>query len=65
MTRGQFPPMIDMFKGLGIGLCIAVVVILILLTAYFESPRLAFISIGAVPGVLSGIVIMLLVTGTT
>lgn len=65
MTRGQFPPMIDMFEGLGIGLCIAVVVILILLTAYFESPRLAIIALGAVPGVLSGIVIMLLVTGTT
>ena len=54
MTRGQFPPMVEMFKGLGIGLCIAVVVILILLTAYFESPRLAIISISAVPGVLSG-----------
>jgi multidrug efflux pump subunit AcrB len=65
MTRGQFPPMVEMFKGLGVGLCIAVVVILILLTAYFESPRLAIISISAVPGVLSGIVIILLLSGTT
>ena len=40
-------------------------VILVLLTAYFQSPRLGLISIGAVPGVLTGIVIILYVTGTT
>jgi len=65
MTRGQFPPMIEMFSGLATGLSIAIVVILILLTAYFESPRLAMISISAVPGVLSGIVLTLLMTNTT
>ena len=65
MTRGQFPPMVEMFTGLASGLCIAVVVILILLTAYFESPRLAVISMSAVPGVLSGVVVILLLTGTT
>ena len=36
-----------------------------LLTAYFQSPRLALISIGAVPGVISGIATMLYVTGTS
>ena len=41
------------------------VVILVLLTAYFESPRLALVSLGAVPGVLSGVVLMLYLTGTT
>ena len=47
--------MIEMFKSLGIGLAVAVFVIFILLTAYFQSPRLAgMISIGAVPGVLAG-----------
>jgi len=65
ITRGQLPPMEEMFAGLASGLAIAIVVILILLTAYFESPRLAIISISAVPGVLSGIVIMLLASGTT
>lgn len=65
ITRGQLAPMIDMFKSLGVGLAIAVVVILILLTAYFESPRLALCSIGAVPGVLTGVVLMLYLTGTT
>jgi multidrug efflux pump subunit AcrB len=61
---GQLPPMIEMFKSLGIGLGVAVFVILVLLTAYFQSPRLGLISIGSVPGVLAGIVIILYVTGT-
>ena len=39
--------------------------ILVLLTAYFESPRLALISIGAVPGVLAGIATILYFTGTS
>ena len=40
-------------------MAVAVFVIFILLTAYFQSPRLALISIGAVPGVLAGIATML------
>ena len=55
----------EMFTSLGIGLGLAVVVILVLLAAYFESPRLALSSISAVPGVLCGVVTMLLLTGTT
>jgi multidrug efflux pump subunit AcrB len=62
---GQLPPMIEMFEALGIGLAVAVCVILMLLTAYFQSPRLALISIGAVPGVLAGAVTLLYVTGST
>ena len=63
-VMGQLPPMEAMFEALGTGLAVAVFVILLLLTAYFESPRLAFISIGAVPGVLAGIATMLFITGT-
>ncbi len=62
---GQLPPMIEMFESLGIGLGVAVFVIFVLLTAYFQSPRLALVSIGAVPGVLAGIAIILLSTGTS
>jgi multidrug efflux pump subunit AcrB len=61
---GQLPPMIAMFKALGAGLAIAVFVILVLLTAYFQSPRLALIAIGAVPGVLAGIAAILFCTNT-
>ena len=62
---GQLPPMVEMFKSLGVGLGVAVFVIFVLLTAYFQSARLALISIGAVPGVLAGIAVMLYVTGTS
>jgi multidrug efflux pump subunit AcrB len=63
--RGQLKPMDDMFKALAVGLSIAVVVILVLLTAYFESPRLALISVSAVPCVLAGVVMILFFTGGT
>ncbi len=62
---GQLPPMVEMFQALGIGLGVAVFVIFVLLTAYFQSPRMALISIGAVPGVLAGIAIILYVTNTS
>jgi multidrug efflux pump subunit AcrB len=65
VTQGQLAPMDAMFEALGIGLAAAVFVILVLLTAYFQSPRLALISIGAVPGVLSGVAVILDLTGTT
>ncbi len=64
-TMGQLPPMDEMFESLGIGLGVAVFVILVLLTAYFQSLRLALISISAVPGVLAGIAIILYVTNTS
>ena len=55
----------EMFEALGIGLAVAVFVILVLLTAYFQSPRLALVSIGAVPGVLAGIATILYFTNTS
>ena len=64
-TMGQLPPMNEMFQSLGIGLGVAVFVIVVLLTAYFQSLRLALISIGAVPGVMAGIAVMLYFTNTT
>jgi multidrug efflux pump subunit AcrB len=64
-TRGQTGTMNQMFTSLGIGLSIAVCVILVMLTAYFQSPRLALTSIGAVPGVITGVVTALVLTKTT
>jgi len=64
-TRGQTGTMNQMFTSLGIGLSIAVCVILVMLTAYFQSPRLALTSIGAVPGVINGVVTALVLTKTT
>jgi multidrug efflux pump subunit AcrB len=63
--RGQLPPMIEMFRSLGIGMVVAVFVIFVLLTAYFQSLRLSLIAVGAIPGVLAGIATMLYFTNTT
>src|SRR5262245_3200578 len=41
---GQLPPMREMFQALGTGLAVAVFVIFVLLTAYFQSPRLSLIA---------------------
>jgi multidrug efflux pump subunit AcrB len=64
-VRGQITPMQEMFSSMAVGLAIAVVTIMVLLTAYFESPRLALAAVSAVPGVLSGVVLILFVTRTT
>jgi multidrug efflux pump subunit AcrB len=64
-VRGQVPPMQEMFVGLGIGLAMAVVVIFLLLTAYFQSLRLAFIAVSAVPAVIAGVAVFLWLTRTT
>ncbi len=64
-VRGQVEPMRQMFDGLATGLGLSVVSILILLTAYFQSPKLAGVAVSAVPAVLAGVVLALLATGTT
>ncbi len=61
---GQLPPMMAMFKALALGLGVAVFVILVLLTAYFQSPRLALVAVSAIPGVLAGIVLILFLSHT-
>src|SRR5262249_24321788 len=63
--RGQIVPMRDMFQGLALGLGMAVVVIFLLLTAYFQSLRLAFIVISTAPAVIAGVALALIVTRTT
>jgi multidrug efflux pump subunit AcrB len=63
--RGQITPMQEMFSSMAVGLIIAVVTIMVMLTAYFESPRLALAAVSAVPGVLSGVVLILFFTRTT
>ncbi len=73
-VRGQVEPMQQMFgalgggrllEGLTIGLLTAVLVIFLLLTAYFQSLRLALASLSTVPAVIAGASIVLLATNTT
>jgi multidrug efflux pump subunit AcrB len=63
--RGQVPAMQQMFSGLGRGLAMAVVVVFLLLTAYFQSIRLAFVSVATTPAVVAGVAFALYVTDTT
>src|SRR4029077_20133806 len=63
--RGQVIPLRQMFAGLTVGLIMAVVVIFLLLTAYFQSLRLALVAVTTVPAVLAGVVLALWATGTT
>jgi multidrug efflux pump subunit AcrB len=64
-VRGQVAPMREMFQGLGFGLIAAVAVILLLLTAYFQSVRLAMAALATVPAALAGVALLLALTGTT
>jgi hypothetical protein len=63
--RGQVVPMREMFRGLAAGLALAVAVIFLLLTAYFQSPRLALLVVLTTPAVVAGVAVALAVTGTT
>jgi multidrug efflux pump subunit AcrB len=64
-VRGQVPPFEATFTGLRNGLLLSIVVVLLLLAADFQSFRLAAVVVSAVPAVVCGVLIMLLITGTT
>lgn len=64
-VRGQVPAMQQALTGLTTGLVFAIVTILLLLTGYFQSPRIALITLSSIPAVLAGVVISLWITGTT
>ncbi len=63
--RGQIPPLEQTISGLRVGLLLAIAVIFLLLAANFQSMRLALAIILTVPAVLCGVLLMLLLTGTT
>src|SRR5262245_2688957 len=64
-TRGQVPAFEETLSGLQAGLLLSVVAIFILLAANFQSFRLALAVVSTVPAVISGVLLMLLLTGTT
>jgi multidrug efflux pump subunit AcrB len=63
--RGQVVPLGQLLDGFRSGLIIAVIVIFLMLSANFESLRLAFAVVSTVPAVLAGVVLTLWLTGTT
>jgi len=58
-------PMARWFGGLAGGLIIAGLVIFLMLMAYYQSARLSLVAVAPLPAVLLGVILMLLVTGTT
>lgn len=64
-VRGQIKPFHDLELGLKTGLIAAVLVVLLLLTANFQSWRLALVVVGTIPAVLAGVVSALWLTRVT
>jgi len=64
-NRGQVPAFEETLAGLRTGLLLSILVIFLLLAANFQSFRLAFAVISAVPAVICGVLLMLLITRTT
>jgi len=64
-VRGQIAPMNEILRGLTVGLGMAIVVIMLLLTANFQSIRLALVVMSTMPAVVAGVVVALSLTGTT
>jgi multidrug efflux pump subunit AcrB len=64
-VRGQIAAMEETFTNVTAGVIVAIVVIFLLLSANFQSLRLAFVVVSTVPAVLAGVVIALWLTRTT
>jgi multidrug efflux pump subunit AcrB len=64
-VRGEIPALNETISGLRIGLLLAIGAIFLLLMANFQSVRLPLAILSTIPGVLCGVVLMLLATGTT
>jgi multidrug efflux pump subunit AcrB len=63
--RGEIPALEQTLAGLRIGLLLAVLAIFLLLAANFQSIRLALSIVLTIPAVICGVLLMLVVTGTT
>jgi multidrug efflux pump subunit AcrB len=64
-VRGQVATMRQTLGSLQIGVGLAVIVIFLMLAANFESFVLSLVVLSTIPAALSGVVLMLLATGTT
>jgi multidrug efflux pump subunit AcrB len=64
-VMGQVPLLEDTFFHLLSGLLLAVVVITLMLLAYFQAPRIVLIVMSTTPAILTGVLTMLTITGTT
>jgi multidrug efflux pump subunit AcrB len=65
LLRGQPELLQQTLTSLQFGLLIAIVVIFLIMTVFFQSFRIAFITLSIVPAVVAGSLLMLLITGQT
>jgi multidrug efflux pump subunit AcrB len=64
-VRGQIEPLNQMLGGLRTGLGVAIIAMLLMLTATFQSGRLALAVVSVLPAALAGVALALWITGTT
>ena len=64
-VKGQSELLIETMNSLQSGLAIAIVVIFLMLSINFQSFRLALVTLSIIPGVISGSLAFLLITGMT
>ncbi|HEU5334679.1 MAG TPA: efflux RND transporter permease subunit, partial [Terriglobales bacterium] len=64
-VRGQVAPMRETLRNLELSVAFAILVIFLLLAANFQSFRLATVVLSTAPAVIAGVVIALLISGTT
>jgi multidrug efflux pump subunit AcrB len=64
-VRGQVPVLQETLEHLLIGLALAIMVIYLMLTGYFQSPRLALVVLSTTPAILAGVLVALVLSGTT
>jgi multidrug efflux pump subunit AcrB len=62
---GQIPLLKNTFEHLFGGLVLAVIVIFLMLSAYFQAPRMVLAVLSTVPAILTGVLLALFLTGTT
>ncbi len=63
--RGQVATMESSFVRLGVGMLFAILLVYLLMVVNFQSWRIPFIILMAIPGALAGILWMLFLTQTT
>ena len=56
-VRGQIPPMQDALSAMFTGVGVAILAVFLLLSANFQSVRLAFVVLTTIPGVIAGVLI--------
>lgn len=64
-VRGQLAPLREIVDGLTLGLGMSIVAIALLLTANFQSIRLAIVAVATTPAVIAGVGLALIITRTT